>query len=68
MRRRRIGQTSQLDHRADFTGRAHHHVPGQLGDLASPQASLERQEQDQMISAGVLGGGGKDEEASCLLV
>jgi len=37
---------AQLDHMADFAGRAHHHVPGQVGDLAGAQASLERQQQD----------------------
>lgn len=58
---------TQLDHVADFAGRPQDHVPGQLGDLAGAQASLERQQQDQAISASVSGGGGKDEEASCLL-
>jgi hypothetical protein len=28
----------------------------------------EGQQQDQMVSARVSGGGGKDEEASCLLI
>jgi hypothetical protein len=62
------GAVAQLDHVADFAGRPQDHVPGELGDLASPQACLERQQQDQMVSAGVSGGGGKDEEASCLLI
>ena len=59
---------AKFDHVTDFAGRADHHVPGQLGDLASAQASFERQQQDQMISARVSGSGGKDEEASCLLI
>jgi hypothetical protein len=53
---------------ADLAGRPDDHFPGQLGDLASAQASLERQQQDQTISTGVSGSGGKDEEASCLLI
>jgi hypothetical protein len=57
-----------IERTGDLVTVRHHHVPGQLGDPAGPQASLERQQQDQMVSAGVPGGGGKDEEASCLLI
>jgi hypothetical protein len=61
------GTVARLDDETDFAGRPQDHVPGQLGDLASAQASLERQEYNQMVSVGVSGRGGKDEEASCLL-
>jgi hypothetical protein len=37
---------AQFDRLTDFAGRAQDHLPGQLCDLASTQASFERQQQD----------------------
>jgi hypothetical protein len=59
---------AQLDHRADFPGRPDHHVPGQVRDLAGAQASLQGQQQDQMVSTQISGRGGEDEEAARLLI
>ena len=41
---------AQLDHRTDVGGRIDHHVPGQVGDLTGPQASLGRQQDDQIVA------------------
>ena len=59
---------AQLDHVADLAGRVEHHVPGQLGDLASPQAGFDRQQHDQLVTEGVTGVAGKDQEAFNLLI
>ena len=55
---------AQLDHVADFAGGIDHHVPGQLGDLASPQAGLDRQQHDQPVSDRVPGAAGEHEEVA----
>src|SRR5580700_1843328 len=52
----------QLDHQADFAGRAYDHIPGQVGNLASTQACLERQQNDQVVAVWISSSGGKDEE------
>ena len=58
----------QLDGLADLAGRIEHHVPGQPGDLAGPQAGLDREQHDQLVAKWVTGGGGKDKEVVYLLI
>ena len=56
------GDVAQLDHRTDVAGRIEDHVPGQVGDLTGPQASLGGQQHDHAVTEVVPGATGKDEE------
>ena len=53
---------AQLDHRTDVAGRIEDHVPGQLGDLTGPQASLGGQQDDHPVAEGMPGAAGKNKE------
>ena len=53
---------AQLDHRTDVAGRIEHHVPGQLGDLTGPQASLGGKQHDHSVTERVPGAAGKNQE------
>ena len=53
---------AQLDHRTDVAGRIDHHVPGQVGDLTGPQASLGGQQDDHTVTEGMSGATGKNKE------
>ena len=53
---------AQLDHRTDVAGRIEDHVPGQVGDLTSPQASLGGQQDDHTVAERVPGAAGKNQE------
>ena len=55
-------EIAQLDHRPDVAGRIEHHVPGQVGDLTGPQASLGGQQHDDAVAERVPGAAGKHEE------
>ena len=46
---------AQLDHRPDVAGWIDHHVPGQVGDLTGPQASLGGQQDDHTVTEGMSG-------------
>ena len=56
------GDVAQLDHRTDAAGRIEDHVPGQVGDLTGPQASLGGQQHDHAVTEGVPGAAGKNQE------
>ena len=56
------GAVAQLDDAADPPGRIEHHVPGQVGDLARPQAGLGRQQHDHAIAQRIAGAAGKDQQ------
>ena len=56
------GVVAQLDHRTDITDWIEHHVPGQVGDLTSPQPSLGGQQHDHAVAEVVPGATRKDEE------
>ena len=53
---------AQLDHRTDVAGRIEDHVPGQVGDLTGPQASLGGQQHDHAVTEGVPGAARKNQE------
>ena len=53
---------AQLDHRTDVAGRIEDHVPGQVGDLTGPQASLGGQQHDHTVAEGMSGAAGKNQE------
>ena len=53
---------AQLDHRTDVAGWIEHHVPGQVGDLTGPQASLGGQQDDHTVTEGMSGAAGKNKE------
>src|ERR1022692_3877673 len=53
---------AQLDHRTDVAGWIEDHVPGQLGDLTGPQASLGGEQDDHTVTEGMPGAGGKNQE------
>ena len=53
---------AQLDHRTDVAGWIDHHVPGQVGDLNGPQASLGGQQDDHTVTEGMPGAAGKNKE------
>jgi hypothetical protein len=40
----------QLDGLADLADRIEDHVPGHPGDLAGPQASLDREQYNQLVA------------------
>jgi hypothetical protein len=58
----------QFDGLTDLAGRIQHHVPRQPGDLARPQAGLDREQHHQLVAKRVAGGGGEDEEVVYLLI
>ena len=53
---------AQLDHRTDVAGRIEDHVPGQVGDLTGPQASLGGQQDDHTVTERMPGAAGKNQE------
>ena len=53
---------AQLDHRTDVASWIEHHVPGQVGDLTGPQASLGGQQDDHTVTEGMPGAAGKNKE------
>src|ERR1022692_1065584 len=53
---------AQLDHRTDIAGWIEDHVPGQLGDLTGPQASLGGEQDDHAVPEGMSGAGSKNKE------
>jgi hypothetical protein len=58
----------QLDGLADLADRIEDHVPGHPGDLAGPQASLDREQYNQLVAKWISSSGGKDEEIVYLLL
>ena len=52
----------QLDAGGKVAIPAEHHVPGEAGDLARPQAGLYGQQDDHAIARRVAGAAGKDQQ------
>jgi hypothetical protein len=53
---------AQLDHRTDVAGWIEDHVPGHLGDLNGPEASLGRQQDDDTVTEGMPGAACESQE------
>ena len=56
------GAIPQFENAADPPGRIERHVPGQVRNLARPQAGLGRQQHDHAIAQRVAGAAGKDQQ------
>jgi hypothetical protein len=53
---------AQLDHRTDISGRAKHHIPGQLGNLTGTQARLGGKKDNHTVTEGIPSAGSKNQE------
>ena len=62
------GPVAQFDHGRKLAARVEHHVPGEFGDFAGTQASLDRQENDDTIAERISGRAGVGEELGQLVV
>ena len=53
---------AKLNHRTDVASRIEDHVPGQVGDLTGPQASLGGQQDDHTVTERVPGAARENQE------
>ena len=56
------GNVVQFNHPPDVASWIDHHVPGQVGDLTGPQASLAGQQDDHSVTERMSGAIGKHQE------